>query len=153
MKISFYLEFNILNKFEYICNNLDKIDDFYFERTIFSLTNFSFKYLVNNHENNLKYLIKYIDYVFRLAKRSLCNLRVITCMNSLYVLFNSIDETKQEKLPKILIKLIASCRNFYEKNMSLDLISKFINISEKVKNFLANHLEYFYLQLSDKEYS
>jgi len=151
MKISFYLEFNILNKINYICSNLDKIDDFYFERTVFSLTNFCIKYLIKNDPNNEKYLITYVETVFNLAKRSINNNRVIVCLNSLYSLNSCLTTKMSERLPKILVKIIATTKNYFEKDMSLDLILKFIIISSTVKEKLAKYLEYFYIQISDKE--
>jgi len=56
-----------------------------------------------------------------------------------------------ERLPKILVKIIATTKNYFEKDMSLDLILKFIIISSTVKEKLAKYLEYFYIQISDKE--
>ena len=152
MKITQYLEFNILNKFSYICSNLQRIDDFYFERTIFCLTNFCIKYLVNSDNKNDKYLSMFVDAAYYIAKHSINNCRVIVCLNSLYSLFTTLDNTKVSKIPNILIRTIITCKTSFEKDMILEIILKFITLSDLIKEKLAKFLDYFYLQMSDKEY-
>ena len=55
-----YVELGIPQRFSYFCENLNKVDDYYFERMVFTLVNFSKLFLFNNFDKNNKYIIKYI---------------------------------------------------------------------------------------------
>jgi len=109
------------------------------------------KYLANKGTKNAVYLTTFTQACLKITKRSLNNCRVIVCLNSLYSLYDTLSKDTVSKIPKVLVKLIASSKNHFEKDMVLDLCLRLIVKSEEIKEKLAKYLDYFYLQISDKE--
>jgi hypothetical protein len=145
------LEFDILNNIDKICSKLDLIDDFYYDRVLFSLTNFSIKYLINNDPNNEKYLIKILNSIYYSTKNSIDNLRLLSGLNSILALIDCYDDEKKEKISKILLRAIITSKTFYEKSITLDIIVRFLHVdNSKIREILSQNIDSFLISFNDK---
>jgi hypothetical protein len=136
-------------KLSYIFENLYKIDEFYFERSLLVLTNFALKNLCV--ERNQSYLKQFIKTCYNLLKNNNNNFKNITLMSSLLYFTQYLSERKQQNCVKFMIRLLINSKK-YEQLVILDIILKFI---EKSKIFYENfqkYLNYFSLKVSEKEY-
>jgi hypothetical protein len=167
-----YVELCIPKRFSYFCESLNKVDDFYFERVVFNLVNFTNIYLFNNFDKNSKYVSKFFNSLYKLCKYTTNNSKIITCLTALHQIISQIEKlnlniiSKEElqlfknnkqltKISNILIKLFITSKNNIEKFHSLDLINSFINNKQYfyiIKESLQKHYQIFFLQYSEKEY-
>jgi len=145
---------NLPLAFSYICSNLSKVDDFYFERVLFSLINFAKLFILNNFDKNYKYFKTLFDSVYRCIKYSTNSSKIISSGYALFELIYAVQNlnlnkiskeehqlfknNKQlEKIANILIKTAISSKKDHEKYLSIVLISKFLSsfhISSTNKN-------------------
>ena len=86
-----YLSFSIPQHFIYYCENLSKVDEFYFERVVFSLVNFSKLFLLNNFDKNHKYFNKLFNSLYQYVKYSTNNLKILSSLYGLYELLLSLE--------------------------------------------------------------
>jgi len=142
-----YLDLYIPQNFDYYCQNLSKIEQFYFERVVFSLVNFSKLFLLNNFEKNKKHFNTLFVGLYQYVKHSTDNLKIISSLNALYELLMSLENlqlnsiSKEElqlfkngkqlvKLGNILLKCFLCAKNDHEKYLTLDVICSFISKSD-----------------------
>jgi vesicle coat complex subunit len=165
-----YISLNIPNRFTYFCDNLKNVDNFYFERVIFSLVNFAKLFLLNNFEKNKKYVEILFKSLFKIVKYSTNFSKILTALHGLYEIIKSIDDLKLNSISKeelqlfksgrqlsklgdCLIRLvISSCnKSDHEKFSGLELILKFLqnNIINNIsKNSgTTNNLSNSYLSI------
>lgn len=136
-------------KLPYILENLYKIDEFYFERSLFVLTNFALRNLCV--EKNQSYLKQFIKAIYNQVKNNNNNYKSINLMNSLFYFTDNLSERKQQNCVKYLIRLLINSKK-YEQLVILDLILKYIGKSKIIYENFQKHINYFGLKVSEKEH-
>jgi vesicle coat complex subunit len=168
-----YIEIGLPKRLMYLFDNLSKIDDFYFERCIFGLINFSKLFLFNNFDKNNKYIIKFFNSLYTIAKYTTNSSKTQTCLSAIYEIITeikglrlnsiSLEEFKLfkngkqlNKVANLLIKNFLCSKCPVEKYLSLDLINKYLaSMSEHfdiINNDLMTHLNIFFLNYNDKAF-
>ena len=163
-----YLSFGLHNKFEDICMKLNYIDNFYFERVIFVLINFTHIYLKHNlkNESNVTFIILLFHSLYNCMKQTTDFNKEINCIIGLISLIkefennleflNNILKMKKEnnRLKKIcfsLLKCLFESNNNNDINLSLDIISQIIinnnnnEINNKIREYYSKYINYFFI--------
>lgn len=137
-----YLSIDFHCNFSKILSNLNKIDDYYFERTVFVIVNFVKVYLMSNVEANSKYIIEAFNAIYLSLKRSTSYIKNTTALCGLHQMLSDIGNANNEKLKvtllkenskrirkivNMIIKLILQSQNEIEKIISLDIAYNFIS--------------------------
>jgi len=135
-------------KIDYILENLEKVDDFYFERSLFVLTNFAICQLTA--QKNKSYLKKYVKSCYRFVKNTNNNFKNIIIMNSLLKFTDNLSERKQQNCAKFLIRLLSKAKK-YELIVVLEIIFQYISKSKIFYEELQKYLKYFNLKVIEKE--
>jgi hypothetical protein len=168
-----YIELSLPNRLTYFLENLGKIDEFYFERCVFTLINFSKLFLFNNFEKNSKYITMLFKTLFKNAKYTTNNIKLQTCISGIYEIILEIKNLKLNsisldevnlflnkkqllKISTLLIKNYLCAKSSVEKYLSLDLIIKYLNMTSShfdiINSELLTHLNLFFLNYNDKSY-
>jgi hypothetical protein len=167
-----YIELGIPQRFTYLCENLNKVDDFYFERMVFTLVNFSKLFLFNNFDKNNKYIIKFFNSLYKQSKYTTNNSKIISCLTGIYEMIIEIDKLnlnsisieelnlfKNKKqlirISELLLKSYLCSKNNIEKFQTLELINSYCKTIDYfiiIKENIEKHYNNFFLKYNDKEY-
>jgi vesicle coat complex subunit len=166
----------IPDKFYWFLENLGNIDEFYFERVIFSLVNMSKILLFNNLQGNLKEIQLLLKALLKVTRYSTNSNKILTAHIGILEIIKEFEKlnlnkiTKDElllfknnqqlvKISNSLLKLYISCKTPIEKYMVLDLFLNYLNeANEKteflnvIKDNLIKSIDLFYLKNNDKNY-
>jgi vesicle coat complex subunit len=168
-----YIELNIPNKLKYFLDNLHKVDDFYFERVVFTLINFSKLFLFNNFDKNIKYIIEVFKKLYQICKYTTNTSKALACLVAIYEIIQEIKNLKLNtisldelnlfknkkqllKVSNLLIKNYLFSKTAVEKYLSLDIILKYLNSTSEffdtINLSINNNLNLFFLNGNDKAY-
>ena len=88
-----YLSFGLHNKFEDICMKLNYIDNFYFERVVFVLINFTHIYLKHNlkNESNINFISLLFNSLYNCMKQTTDFNKEINCIIGLISLIKEFE--------------------------------------------------------------
>lgn len=170
-----YLSIDLHCNFLKILSTLNKIDDYYFERTVFVIVNFVKVYLMSNVEANSKYIMKAFNAIYLSLKRSTSYVKNTTALCGLHQMLIDIGNVNNEKLTmtllkennkrigkivNMIIKLILQSQNEIEKIISLDIAYNYISndsnsIFSLFKKEFENEaiLEYFFIYSDELNYN